>query len=210
MAETKLCYCCATAAFGLCYSSIGQSTVVMITVPLLPCRSTVTAAAKSVFAREKNRLALGENTTFSRLSIVRFDTGSKRSIGRLLGGEKNNFLIRGAEVVSRAGGMLSIRGPQVPLGSPRVGTRRAQSSTLYMRVMPPPHTNEQVLGQTSGSSPNPSTIGSTALWGAPSARACRVGLHPPSDLPHSESESLPASPKSVLFGLDSTRERQIR
>ena len=26
-------------------------------------------------------------------------------------GEKNNFFIRGAEVVSRAGGMLSIRGP---------------------------------------------------------------------------------------------------
>jgi hypothetical protein len=48
-----------------------------------------------------------------------------------MGGEKNNFLIRGAEVVSRAGGMRSIRGPEVSLGSLRVGTRRAQSPTPY-------------------------------------------------------------------------------
>ena len=61
------------------------------------------------------------------MSIVRLDTGPKRSIGRLLGGEKGNFFVRCAEVVSRAGGMLSIRGPQVSLGSPRVGTRRVQS-----------------------------------------------------------------------------------
>ena len=59
------------------------------------------------------------------------DTGPKRSMGHLLGAEKINFLIRGAEVVSRAGGMLSIRGPQVSLGSPRVGTRRVQSPTPY-------------------------------------------------------------------------------
>ena len=37
-------------------------------------------------------------------------------MGHLLGAEKINFLIRGAEVVSRVGGMLSIRGPQVSLG----------------------------------------------------------------------------------------------
>ena len=63
------------------------------------------------------------------------DTGPKRSIGRLLGGEKNNFLIRGAQVVSRAGGMLSIRGPEVSLGSLRVGTRRVQSLTPHTPVL---------------------------------------------------------------------------
>jgi len=68
---------------------------------------------------------------YSRLSIVRFDTGPERPIERFLGREKNNFLIRGAEVVSRAGGMLSIRGPEVSLGSLKVGTRRVQSPTLH-------------------------------------------------------------------------------
>ena len=52
-------------------------------------------------------------------------------MGRLLGREKNNFLIRGAEVVSRAGGMQWIRGPEVSLGSLRVGTGRAQSPTPH-------------------------------------------------------------------------------
>ena len=47
-------------------------------------------------------------------------------MGHLLGGEKNNFLIRGAEVVSRAGRILSIRGPEVSLGSLRVDNGRAQ------------------------------------------------------------------------------------
>ena len=53
------------------------------------------------------------------------DNGPKRSMGHLMGGEKINFLIRGAEVVSRAGGMGPIRGPEVSVGSLRVGTRRA-------------------------------------------------------------------------------------
>jgi hypothetical protein len=52
-------------------------------------------------------------------------------MGRFLGGEKINFLIRGAEVVSCACGMLSIHGPEVSLGSPRVSTRRAQLSTPH-------------------------------------------------------------------------------
>jgi len=69
------------------------------------------------------------------VSIVQFDTGSKRSIERLLGGEKGIFLIRDADDAalhgSRASGILSIRGPEVSLGSLRVGTRRVQSATPY-------------------------------------------------------------------------------
>ena len=60
------------------------------------------------------------------MSAVRFATGPKRPIRFLLGGEKNYFLIRGAQVVSRADGMLSIRGPEVSPGSLRAGTRRVQ------------------------------------------------------------------------------------
>ena len=146
------------------------------------------------------------NATCSRLSIVRFDTGPKRSMGHLSGGEKNNFFIRGAEVISRAGGMRSIRGPEVSLRSLRVSNRRVQSPASHTRELPASHTYHSVLGQPSGSSPNPSSYGSTALWRAPSACANGVGVHPPLDLPHRTSESRSAPPKSVLFGLGSARE----
>ena len=56
-------------------------------------------------------------------------------MGRLLGVKKGNFLIHGAEVVSRAGGMLSIRGPEVSLGSLRDANRRVQSPTPHMPVL---------------------------------------------------------------------------
>ena len=39
----------------------------------------------------ETRPVLIHETTCSRLSIVRFDTGPKRSIRHLLGGEKNNY-----------------------------------------------------------------------------------------------------------------------
>jgi len=45
---------------------------------------------------------------------------------------------------------------------------------------------------------------------AQSACVCGVGVYLPSDLTHRESESRSAPQKSVLFGLDTTRERQIR
>jgi len=69
------------------------------------------------------------------LSIVWLGTGLKRSIKPFLGGEKNYFLIRGAEVVSRADGMLSIRGPEVSPGSLRAGIRRVQSPTPHMLAL---------------------------------------------------------------------------
>ena len=54
-------------------------------------------------------------------------------MGHLLGGEKGNFLIRGRGAATanggRNGGILSIRGPEVSLGSPRVGTIHAQAPT---------------------------------------------------------------------------------
>ena len=55
-------------------------------------------------------------------------------MGHLLEGEKNNFLIRGAGVVSRASGMRSIRGSEVSLGSLVVGTRRVQEPTPHAPV----------------------------------------------------------------------------
>ena len=54
-------------------------------------------------------------------------------MGRLLGAEKLNFLIRGrgrpTVYGGRAGGILSILAGEVSLGSPRVGTIHVQSPT---------------------------------------------------------------------------------
>ena len=126
-----------------------------------------------------------------------------------MGGEKNNFLIRGAEVVSRAGGIRSIRGPEVSLGSLRVGNRHAQSPTphtlapgSYLPIL----LAVQLFETRSVSVFNPEL---RELWNAQSTCTCGVGVYPPSDLIRRESESRPASPKSVLFGLSRAAERQI-
>ena len=91
------------------------------------------------------------------MSTVRFATGPKRSMGHVLGAEKEFFLIRdidgpkgsGAPVEScrfvvlrslrgrptvygsRACGILSIPAKEVSLGSPRVGTIHVQAPTPH-------------------------------------------------------------------------------
>ena len=59
-------------------------------------------------------------------STVQFANGPKRSMGQVLGAKKSYFLIRGAEADEaqggRAGGTLSIRGPERSLGPLRVVT----------------------------------------------------------------------------------------
>ena len=65
---------------------------------------------------------------------------SKEINGTLTGGPKKLFfLIHDIDVPpydGRASGNLSIRGPEVPLGSPRVGTIHAQSPTPHARALP--------------------------------------------------------------------------
>ena len=69
------------------------------------------------------------------MSIARFATGPKRSMGHVLGAEKGNFLIRGrgrpTVYGGRAGGILSIPAEVVSLGSPRVGTIHVQAPTPH-------------------------------------------------------------------------------
>ena len=56
-------------------------------------------------------------------------------MGHVLGAEKEFFLIRGRRAAKgeggHAGGILSIRGPEVSLGSPRVGTIHVQAPTPH-------------------------------------------------------------------------------
>ena len=61
-------------------------------------------------------------------------------MGHLLGAEKGNFLIRGrgrpTVCGGRAGLILSIRGPEVSLGSPRVDTIHVQAPTPHAPALP--------------------------------------------------------------------------
>ena len=71
-------------------------------------------------------------------SIHPFDTGPKRSMGHLLGGEKIIFLIRDIDGPAMAAAPVEScqdRGPEVSLGSPRIGTRRGQSPTPHTRAL---------------------------------------------------------------------------
>ena len=72
----------------------------------------------------------------------------------VLGAEKEFFLIRGAQAKGpqggRAGGILSIRGPEVPLGALGVGTLHVQSPTAHARALPSIGTSVQVPSQLSG------------------------------------------------------------
>jgi hypothetical protein len=77
----------------------------------------------------------GNNATCSRLSILPFANGPKRSIVHVLGGEKGNFSIRGRGRPTVYGGraslILSIPAKQVSLGSPRVGTIHVHAPTPH-------------------------------------------------------------------------------
>ena len=90
-----------------------------------------------------------------------------KAINRTItGARKNNFLIRGAQVVSRAGGMRSIRGPEVSLGSVRVGTRRAQSPTPHAPPLPASDTSTKMHLKLDASGRSSPTIVFRTLWEA--------------------------------------------
>ena len=82
----------------------------------------------------------------TRLSILQFDTGPKRSIRHLLGAKKINFLksrYGRRRHGGRVGGNLSIRGPEVSPKTPRVGSRHVQSPTPHAWALPSVHTYKQ-------------------------------------------------------------------
>ena len=116
-------------------------------------RSAVACADSSddgarVQLRAQNQLEFFCKTRFAstfmpvrgtRLSILQFDTSPQRPMGRLLGAEKINFLMSRygrRHHGGRVGGILSIRGPEVSPGSPRVGTRHVQTPTPHARALP--------------------------------------------------------------------------
>ena len=102
-----------------------------------PCRGTNRGtrvpAPKTRLAHVKT-LARNSSQHASRLGIVPLATSPKRSMGHLLGGEKIIFLIRDIDGPAMAAAPVEScqdRGPEVSLGSPRVGTIHVQSPTPH-------------------------------------------------------------------------------
>ncbi len=97
----------------------------------LPRAWNVARAAKSSVLVSYRTLAAGSKTARAH----RFDTGPKRSMGHVLGGEEGNLLIRGDDAAmvhgGHAGGILSIPAKEVSLGSPRVGTIHVHAPTPH-------------------------------------------------------------------------------
>ena len=105
-----------SACVAVCVRSIPQrrSTGTL----LQSCKFESSMALASV----RDTLALVEPRARSYLSTAQFATGPKRSMGHFLGAEKINFFnsrYRRSHQGGRVSGILSIRGPEVSLGSPR-------------------------------------------------------------------------------------------
>ena len=105
-----------------------------------PCRGTnrgtKVPAPKTRLAHVKTLETRSQHA--SRLGIVPLATSPKRSMGHLLGGEKIIFLIRDIDGPAMAAAPVEScqdRGPEVSLGSPRIGTRRGQSPTPHTRAL---------------------------------------------------------------------------
>ena len=96
----------------------------------------------------------------------------------------------------RAGGILSIRGPEVSLGRLGsvldVGKRRRRVRWGFRRWI---HIGK-VHGGARPTGPSLQSFGSRALWRAPSTGACGAGDYPTPELSRSESEGRSASEKS--------------
>jgi len=146
-----------------------------------------------------NTLAFKPKRARSRLSIVRFATGPKRSMEHLLGAEKNIFFNsrnRRRRHGGRVGGILSIRGSEVSPRPPMVVCIHVQSPTPRAWPLPSVYTYGDSLSQASRLPMICQRFRSRALWRAPRTGACGVGDYPTPDLSRSKSEGRSASEKS--------------
>ena len=147
-------------------------------------------------------LAHNRSTTCRCLSILRFATGPKRSMGHVLGAKKGIFLIRGDDATRghgcRASGIQSIPAQEVSLGSPRAGTIHVHAPT--------PHTPplQAFLADFSQQTTRFShLLAMVCFQGSPRALGCRIdgvcgtGAYPLPDLPRETSRSRSAPEKSV-------------
>ena len=114
-----------SVTLGMCWNVSGivrNEEERLILSPVAPVGPALQRRRK--LAACKTLACKGTNTPCGRLTTVQFANGPKRSVGHVLGGEKGNFLIRGRGRPpvngGRTIGILSIRGPEISLGSLRV------------------------------------------------------------------------------------------
>ena len=125
------------------------------------------------------------------MSIVRFATGPKRSMGHVLGA-KNSFAVLRPTTpqAGRAGLILSIPVKQVSLGSPRVGTIHVQAPTPHAPAL------QAFLADFSQQTTRFShLLAKVCFQGCPRALDCRIdgvcgaGTYPLPHLPREASRS---------------------
>ena len=141
------------------------------------------------------------------MSTLPFANGPKRSMGQILGAEKDFFLIRGRGrpmvYGGRAGLILSIPAQEVSPGSPRVGTIHVQTPTPHA---PPLQSFFADFSQQSAEEWQ--LIAMVCFQGSRRALGCRIdgvcgpGDYPLPDLPREASRRRSATTKSVQFGPD--------
>ena len=149
------------------------------------------AACKTLATRKRKR---------SRMSTVQFANGPTRSMGHVLGAEKDFFLIRGRGRPTATAAPVEccqsvvLRSPWGRLGSVLdVRNRLHRMRGGFHRCI---HISK-VLCALLLWTMSCQSFRSRALWGAPSPGACGVGDHPTPDLSLSESGSRSACEKSV-------------
>ena len=128
---------------------------------------------------------------------------SKEINGTRTGGRKRKFFnSRTRPQGGRAGGNLSIRGPEVALGSHRVGTIHVQSPTPHAWALPSVDTYRATLSASHLAWPVSPKFCFQSPMGSPSADVCGAGAYPIPSLPREASRGRSAPTKIVLFGPD--------
>ena len=143
------------------------------------------------------------------MSIIQLANGPKRSMGHVMGAEKDFFLIRGrgrpTVYGGRTSGILSIPVKQVSLGSPRVGTIHVQAPTPHT-----PPLQSFLVDFSQQTTRFSHLLAKDCFQGSPRALGCRIdgvcgaGAYPLPDLPREASGSRATAEKSKQFGPDGT------
>ena len=141
------------------------------------------------------------------MSTLRFANGPKRSMGHVLGAEKDFFLIRGrgrpTVYCGRAGLILSIPAEEVSLGSPRVGIIHGHAPTPHA-----PALQAFLVDFSQQTTRFSHLLARVCFQGSPRALGCCIdgvcsaGAYSQPDLPREASRSRSTPEKSVQFGPD--------
>ena len=162
---------------------------------------TCLARCRPIFWRRKPvlLLLLSRDTRPSRLSILQFANGPKRSMGHVLKAKKINFWCRDTDDPTMAAApaescrFVALRSPWSRSGSVLVTCNRLRRRRR--RFHQGIHISN-LHGSARTCSTSPQSFGSRALWRASSVAVCGLGDYPTSDLSRRASKGRSAPKKS--------------